>query len=169
MLIKVHTFNFTDAKMYKQLLKDLRKRHKKCTFADGDIIKPLGHFKVATIQKQHVFSPVFILDSVEKLNKYDQKVAHLVITQSLLADEKSLDTPLYGGLCRPDEHVLIASAARTKDYDVFLTIVNHEIGHLFGLPHCEHPLCIMKEGSHSAVDATDFLCDVCLELLQCST
>jgi len=43
---------------------------------------------------------------------------------------------------------MIVSFARLPNESTILTVVHHEIGHMFGLPHCEDAKCIMQAGQH---------------------
>ena len=92
----------------------------------------------------------------------NKTIAHYIITDHLLVKEKSITSSLYGGLCRSDQRVLIMSCARLKNYETIITVVNHELGHLFGLGHCDDEKCIMKSGTHGEnVVATNYWCKNC--------
>jgi archaemetzincin len=59
-------------------------------------------------------------------------------------------------------------ATREKRIERLVKVVNHEIGHTFGLDHCPTPRCLMEDckGTVKTVDAEDGrFCDACRQHL----
>ena len=156
------------------LLKDMKKIHTKHTFSFDTEIKTQPEFRIGFFKKKPIFSATLILDYLQKYKDESKGIGntsiYYVITDQLLVKEKSITSSLYGGLCRRSKGVLIMSSARLANYSVMLTVVNHELGHLVGMPHCTHPTDnikgIMKEGVHDVdVVASNFWCDICIKKL----
>ena len=58
------------------------------------------------------------------------------------------------------QHVALISTARLKDMDRIIKATLHEIGHLFGLEHCETEDCIMfpTQGDVKLIDKKKHFC-----------
>lgn len=129
-------------------------------------------------------------DEDEKYLKSALKIskAHIVLTNQFLVKDKSITSSLYAGLCwsrilctkgtsTSKECCLIISSASMTDDDCFETTICHEIGHMFGLPHCDDDekdgssssvkSCVMRAGSHGVnVAPSKSWCDACVKSLE---
>ncbi len=148
-----------------KLVKDLQKTHKNYEFVAGCVFKTDAKFKLGFFRGQPFFSASLILDYTIKTKQNNCCV--FLITKFLLVTEKSITSPLYAGLCYSHDHVLIMSTARLNDYNIILTVANHELGHLFSLDHCNDNNCLMKGGFHGAViEASQYWCMDCRRQLE---
>lgn len=128
-------------------------------------------------QRVATFSASSILESLSADKDDDEKndeksvkkyngIIHLVLTKHILVEDKSITSTLYAGLCMSDKKLMIVSFARLKDDKIIATVINHEIGHMIGLSHCEDKNCIMRSGQHGIdVVASDYWCIKCSDYL----
>lgn len=64
---------------------------------------------------------------------------------------------------------LTRGASRDLFYRRLIKVVNHELGHTFGLPHCPNERCLMGDAKGTIVTVdreTGALCDQCRETLR---
>lgn len=160
MIIILYSFGDFDLN---PIIKDLSRNHPKHIFKLGSKIPTNAKFRMGFFRKQPIFNAELILDNLEMGQKKNEM--RYIFTQHILSVDKSITSPLYAGLCR--DKSLIMSTARLANYETILTVAEHELGHLFGLDHCENENCIMIEGLHDKeVVASLYWCDYCRSQLK---
>lgn len=122
-------------------------------------------------QKRGQFNASKMIDILEpKIKRYDYCKYNLFITEM---DLYSGDLNFVFGVAKPSSKVSIISLARliTDSEDTFQSRIIkeavHELGHLFGLPHCTNPKCVMRF-SNSLADTDrkgETFCTECKEKL----
>jgi archaemetzincin len=60
---------------------------------------------------------------------------------------------------------IISSYRLKTDKDVISTAL-HELGHIYGLPHCSNPKCLMADANGKYIEATYWMCDSCKKQLK---
>lgn len=106
MLITLYSFGKFDLT---DIMKDLQKRHKNHIFKIGTEIKTAREFRIGFFRNQPIFDANLILNKLVK-GKHKNEVRY-AFTEHILVEKKSITSSLYGGLCWPDEKVLIMSTA----------------------------------------------------------
>lgn len=162
MKIKIISFGkIEDEKLFLTLQNDLSRIHPKYIFIfDKAIIPTDKSFRIGFYRKVPLFDARKILDHVK-----DETKTTFVITKFPLPKEQKLQSALLGGLCRRKDKVLIISYYNLSEYNTILTLANHELGHLFGLPHCQDEKCIMVEGYNGAsITNSTYWCSTCSKI-----
>lgn len=161
MIIVLYSFGEFDLN---QIMKDLQGNHSNHKFKIAGEIKTSPNFRTGFFRKQPIFNAELVLAKL--LENKPKHEARYIFTKHILVESKSITSSLYGGLCYTDDKVLIMSTARLPNYATILTVANHELGHLFGLDHCQGHNCLMAEGMHGQdVSASTYWCKECLSQL----
>lgn len=162
-VIQVYTIGKVSDKVRDRMMDSLRLHYPQCEF-----------IKNIPLPKEAYYAPRkrYLAD---KLNAYlstfkkDENVV-VGLTQADISLNNFRNSPNFGimGMAHGlGNHVAVFSDFRCKDYSDFSELVQHELAHAFGLPHCPDKTCIMQnaEGGNKFRTSSGF-CPKCKDFLK---
>jgi hypothetical protein len=127
---------------------------------EKEIRKTSPSHRVGFFRHSPLFSARRILDDTFSPGK--DRASLILTSHTLVKEAHSINSSLHGGVCLRDKRLVIVSSSRMTFEQFFITI-QHELGHLFGLPHCLDEKCLMQSGVHDtsvSPEASTF-CEQC--------
>jgi archaemetzincin len=74
---------------------------------------------------------------------------------------KLVDHGIFGLAVMNHNNGIVSSYRLKGDREKYLTVCLHEMGHMFGVPHCSNTNCLMTAGNGGMVKSTRYMCTSC--------
>lgn len=160
--IQVYTLGKVSEKLKNRMMDSLRLHYPRCQF-----IRNIPLPKEAYYAPRKRYLADKLNDYLATFRKDDNVVVGL--TQADISLNNFRNSPNFGimGMAHGLGHyVAVFSDFRCKDYSDFSELVQHELAHAFGLPHCPNGNCIMQNAKGgNKFRTSDGFCPKCKAFL----